>query len=74
MNSIPKQDVKNTRFSRLTEEGLQLKIRHNQKVQTDVHILPPYIDKDYTSNIWELKRRALRLVRILSMFQEIIFD
>ncbi|EFN63753.1 Uncharacterized protein C6orf165-like protein [Camponotus floridanus] len=49
---------------RLTEKGLQLKVRHNQKVQTDVHILPPYIDKDYTSNIWELKRRALRLANI----------
>ncbi|XP_011263065.1 cilia- and flagella-associated protein 206 [Camponotus floridanus] len=48
----------------LTEKGLQLKVRHNQKVQTDVHILPPYIDKDYTSNIWELKRRALRLANI----------
>ncbi|XP_011878807.1 PREDICTED: UPF0704 protein C6orf165 homolog [Vollenhovia emeryi] len=48
----------------LTEEGLRLKIRHDQKVQTDVHILPPYIDKDYTSSVWELKRRALRLANI----------
>ncbi|EZA52577.1 hypothetical protein X777_08060 [Ooceraea biroi] len=48
----------------LTEQGLQLKIRHNQKVQTDVHILPPYVDKDYTSSVWELKRRALRLACI----------
>ncbi|XP_011645595.1 cilia- and flagella-associated protein 206-like [Pogonomyrmex barbatus] len=48
----------------LTEKGLRLKIRHDQKVQTDVHILPPYIDKDYTSSIWELKRRALRLANI----------
>ncbi|KAL0129841.1 hypothetical protein PUN28_001831 [Cardiocondyla obscurior] len=45
----------------LTEKGMRLKVRHDQKVQTDVHILPPYIDKDYTSSIWELKRRALRL-------------
>ncbi|XP_072759801.1 cilia- and flagella-associated protein 206 [Anoplolepis gracilipes] len=48
----------------LTEKGLQLKVRHNQKIQTDVHILPPYIDKNYTSNVWELKRRALRLANI----------
>ncbi|XP_012222959.2 cilia- and flagella-associated protein 206 [Linepithema humile] len=48
----------------LTEKGLQLKVRHNQKVQTDVHILPPYIDKNYTSSIWELKRKALRLATI----------
>ncbi|XP_011702835.1 PREDICTED: UPF0704 protein C6orf165 homolog [Wasmannia auropunctata] len=48
----------------LTEKGLRLKIRHDQKVQTDVHILPPYIDKDYTSSVWELKRRALRLANI----------
>ncbi|XP_077266992.1 cilia- and flagella-associated protein 206 [Temnothorax americanus] len=48
----------------LTEKGLRLKIRHDQKVQTDVHILPPYIDKDYTSSIWELKRRALHLANI----------
>ncbi|XP_014487436.1 PREDICTED: UPF0704 protein C6orf165 homolog [Dinoponera quadriceps] len=47
-----------------TKEGLQLKVRHNQKVQTDVHILPPYVDKDYTSSVWELKRRALRLANI----------
>jgi len=61
------KSVKNIRFSRLTEKGLRLKIRLDQKIQTDVHILPPYIDKDYTSSVWELKRRALRLVsRILS--------
>ncbi|XP_012543365.2 cilia- and flagella-associated protein 206 [Monomorium pharaonis] len=48
----------------LTEKGLQLKVRHDQKVQTDVHIFPSYIDKDYTSSIWELKRRALRLANL----------
>ncbi|XP_070170518.1 cilia- and flagella-associated protein 206 [Polyergus mexicanus] len=48
----------------ITEKGLQLKVRHDQKIQTDVHILPPYIDKDYTSNVWELRRRALRLANI----------
>ncbi|KYN19793.1 PREDICTED: UPF0704 protein C6orf165 homolog [Trachymyrmex cornetzi] len=48
----------------LTEKGLRLKTRHDQKVQTDVHILPPYIDKYYTSSVWELKRRALRLANI----------
>ncbi|XP_011174414.1 cilia- and flagella-associated protein 206 [Solenopsis invicta] len=48
----------------LTEKGLRLKVRHDQKVQTDIHILPPYIDKDYTSSVWELKRRALRLANI----------
>ncbi|KAM0730404.1 Cilia and flagella-associated protein 206 [Formica fusca] len=48
----------------ITEKGLQLKIRHDQKIQTDVHILPPYIDKDYTSNVWELRRRALHLANI----------
>ncbi|XP_011140290.2 LOW QUALITY PROTEIN: cilia- and flagella-associated protein 206 [Harpegnathos saltator] len=47
-----------------TKEGLHLKVRHNQKVQTDVHTLPPYVDKDYTSSIWELKRRALHLANI----------
>ncbi|XP_012062355.1 PREDICTED: UPF0704 protein C6orf165 homolog [Atta cephalotes] len=48
----------------LTEKGLRLKTRHDQKVQTDVHILPPYIDKYYTSSVWELKRRALHLANI----------
>ncbi|KAG5338441.1 CF206 protein, partial [Acromyrmex heyeri] len=48
----------------LTEKGLRLKTRHDQKVQTDIHILPPYIDKYYTSSVWELKRRALRLANI----------
>lgn len=59
--------------SRLTEQGLKLKTRHNQKVQTDVHILPPYVDKNYTSSVWELKRRALHLVSqtVSSIFKNI---
>lgn len=31
-------------------------------VQTDLHILPPSIDKNYSSNLWELRNRALHLV------------
>lgn len=48
----------------LSEEGPLLKTCQDQTVQTDVHILPPSIDKDYTSNIWELRRRALHLASI----------
>ncbi|XP_043265625.1 cilia- and flagella-associated protein 206-like [Colletes gigas] len=48
----------------VSEGGPQLKICQNQTVQTDVHILPQFIDKDYSSNIWELRRRALHLASI----------
>ncbi|KAL6446763.1 hypothetical protein ACFW04_001295 [Cataglyphis niger] len=48
----------------ITEIELQLKVRYDRKIQTDVHILPPYIDKNYTSNVWELRQRALHLANI----------
>ncbi|CAK9824752.1 Cilia- and flagella-associated protein 206 [Anthophora retusa] len=48
----------------VSEEGAQLKTCQHQTVQTDVHILPPFIDKDYTSNIWELRYKALQLASL----------
>ncbi|XP_053975332.1 cilia- and flagella-associated protein 206-like [Hylaeus volcanicus] len=48
----------------VSERGPQLKICQDQTVQTDVHILPPFVDKDYSSNVWELRRRALHLASI----------
>lgn len=46
----------------MSEEGPQLKTCQHQMVQTDLHILPPSIDKNYSSNLWELRNRALHLV------------
>ncbi|XP_060825040.1 cilia- and flagella-associated protein 206-like [Bombus pascuorum] len=48
----------------LSEEGPQLKTCQHQMVQTDLHILPPSIDKNYSSNLWELRNRALHLATI----------
>ncbi|XP_043519912.1 cilia- and flagella-associated protein 206-like isoform X1 [Frieseomelitta varia] len=48
----------------LSEEGPQLKTCQHQMVQTDLHILPPFIDKNYSSSIWELRNRALHLATI----------
>ncbi|XP_076759546.1 cilia- and flagella-associated protein 206 [Xylocopa sonorina] len=48
----------------LSEKGPQLKTCQHQMVQTDVHILPSFIDKNYSSNIWELRNKALHLASI----------
>ncbi|XP_076234575.1 cilia- and flagella-associated protein 206 [Calliopsis andreniformis] len=48
----------------LSDEGPQLRTCQDQTVQTDVHILPSFIDKEYSSNIWELRSRALHLASI----------
>ncbi|KAG7189976.1 hypothetical protein KM043_006136 [Ampulex compressa] len=48
----------------LSRDGPRLKIRYHRMIQTDVHILPPCIDKTYASNIWELRQEALRLASI----------
>lgn len=36
--------------------------------QTDTHILEPNIVKTYAWNEWELRRKAIKLVRIISWF------
>ncbi|XP_017889336.1 cilia- and flagella-associated protein 206-like [Ceratina calcarata] len=48
----------------LSEEGPQLKTCQHQTVQTDLHILPPVIDQNYSSNMWELRSKALHLASI----------
>ncbi|XP_076651143.1 cilia- and flagella-associated protein 206 isoform X2 [Halictus rubicundus] len=48
----------------LSGEGDQLTQQQSQSVQTDLHILPPCIDKDYSSNVWELRRKALSLAGV----------
>ncbi|XP_076229195.1 cilia- and flagella-associated protein 206 [Nomia melanderi] len=48
----------------VSDKGAQLKMCQTQTVQTDTHILPPTIDKDYSSNIWDLRRRALNLATV----------
>ncbi|OAD56516.1 hypothetical protein WN48_03203 [Eufriesea mexicana] len=48
----------------LSEEGPELKTCQHQMVQTDLHILPNFIDKNYSSNIWELRNKALHLASI----------
>ncbi|XP_043271050.1 cilia- and flagella-associated protein 206 isoform X2 [Venturia canescens] len=48
----------------ITEDGCHLKIHRDQGIQTDLHVLPTHIDKDYTHSIWEYRRRALRLATI----------
>ncbi|KOC59228.1 UPF0704 protein C6orf165 like protein [Habropoda laboriosa] len=48
----------------VSEEGAQLKTCQHQMVQTDVHILPSFIDKEYNWNIWELRNRALQLASL----------
>ncbi|XP_076295161.1 cilia- and flagella-associated protein 206 [Lasioglossum baleicum] len=48
----------------LSGEGDKLKQQQSQSVQTDLHILPYCIDKDYSSNVWELRRKALCLASI----------
>ncbi|XP_066587430.1 cilia- and flagella-associated protein 206 isoform X2 [Prorops nasuta] len=59
------EDMEIIMFSeRPMEDGPNPKIRHNQEVQTDTHILPPIIDQSYTWNAWELRRRALQLAAI----------
>ena len=59
---------------RITDKGCHLKIQQDQGVQTDLHILPSYIDKNYSHSIWEYRRRALRLVRELNFFTHIFQD
>ncbi|XP_015437941.1 PREDICTED: UPF0704 protein C6orf165 homolog [Dufourea novaeangliae] len=48
----------------VSEERPQLKMCHSQTVQTDLHILPPFIDKEYSPNMWDLRRRALHLASV----------
>ncbi|XP_031771217.1 cilia- and flagella-associated protein 206 isoform X2 [Apis florea] len=48
----------------ISEQGPELKICNHQMVQTDLHILPSFIDKNYSSNIWELRNKALHLATI----------
>nr|XP_034179194.1 cilia- and flagella-associated protein 206 [Osmia lignaria] len=59
------KDIQNLKTHEIpSAEGPQLKTIQHQMVQTDVHILPPLIDKDYSSNVWEFRRRALHLATI----------
>ncbi|XP_023944292.2 cilia- and flagella-associated protein 206 [Bicyclus anynana] len=39
---------------------------HDRDVQTDTHPINGYIEKDYTSNLWEWKRRACQLATIVN--------
>ncbi|KAK2583789.1 hypothetical protein KPH14_009690 [Odynerus spinipes] len=48
----------------LAEDRSELKTCQNQMIQTDTHILPPFIDKDYNWNVWELRRKALSLANV----------
>lgn len=50
------------------EEGPELKMCNHRMVQTDLHILPSFIDKNYSSNIWELRNKALHLVSSINKY------
>ncbi|KAL7306099.1 hypothetical protein TKK_0001552 [Trichogramma kaykai] len=41
------------------------KLFRNQEIQTDLHILPTFIDTNYSSNIWEHRRKAIKLANML---------
>lgn len=41
---------------------MPLTIRQDQEVQTVRHVLPTFIDHDYSSSLWEYRKRALQLV------------
>ncbi|XP_076382712.1 cilia- and flagella-associated protein 206 [Megalopta genalis] len=59
------EDVQALKAEKLEpEETDQLKLCQSQMVQTDLHILPPSIDLNYSSNVWELRRKALNLASI----------
>lgn len=48
--------------NRLSGEYMPLKLRQDQEVQTETHIFPTFIDKDYSSSLWEHRQRALNFV------------
>lgn len=57
-------DVRALQTEEVMEEGPELKMCNHRMVQTDLHILPSFIDKNYSSNIWELRNKALHLATI----------
>lgn len=50
---------------RLTTEIADVLVTNDVEVQTELHPIPTYIDEEYNWNIWDLKRKAIRLVRQL---------
>lgn len=49
---------------RLSGEYMPLKIRSDQIIQTEMHVLPTIIDKNYSSSLWVHRRKALHLVSL----------
>lgn len=44
----------------------------DKEVQTVTHPIETYIEKDYSWNIWDYKRKAVKLVRINYLFSNIV--
>ncbi|XP_051164030.1 cilia- and flagella-associated protein 206-like [Leptopilina boulardi] len=51
----------------LTADISLLTVQQDQEVQTELHILPSLIDKNYSSNIWDYRRKALKLATICKL-------
>ncbi|XP_008205959.1 cilia- and flagella-associated protein 206-like isoform X1 [Nasonia vitripennis] len=52
------------RQERLSGEYMPLKIRQDQEVQTEMHVFPTFVDKNYASSLWLHRQRALHLASI----------
>ncbi|XP_023247077.1 cilia- and flagella-associated protein 206-like [Copidosoma floridanum] len=47
-----------------SDEGPYFLVRQHQEVQTDTHVVPTFIDKDYSASLWQLREQALHLADI----------
>ncbi|XP_024936316.1 cilia- and flagella-associated protein 206 isoform X2 [Cephus cinctus] len=45
-------------------DGPQPTVQRDQGIQTELHVVPFRVDKDYTFSIWEYRRRAIQLANI----------
>lgn len=48
--------------NRLYEKPAEVVLTHNVGMQTELHPIPAHIDPDYTWNVWDFYRQAIKLV------------
>ncbi|XP_074095863.1 cilia- and flagella-associated protein 206 isoform X1 [Cotesia typhae] len=58
------EDIKALNNQENTTQDYNLQVHQDQCVQTDTHILEPYIDPDYHHSLWNHRYSALKLANI----------
>jgi len=61
-----KTNITDSAYTEDTENAFS-KLSQECEVQTELHPIPYKFDPDYTSNIWDLRRKAIQLV-IINIF------